>query len=271
MKSILIILTALLLAISAKSQTENERPDLAFGDGEKLEFTVSYRAKMWPNTDVGDVTLSVTRQRNLFTIVGHGRSRSFFRWFFDLNDRYTVVMNASTLRPVRFSERTRQGKYHFDCDKEFDWSAMVVHTSWRNLNRSDTSRRKTMPITENSVDALSLFYRLRNTDPATLRQGVPVPLEMVLKDTIRRVNYTFIGREVVNVSGLGRFNSLKFSCQLATSDGESFQDGSVFFVWISDDNNRIPLLVESPIRVGSVRIRLRRHTGLRHPLDSKIN
>ncbi|MDR0438499.1 MAG: DUF3108 domain-containing protein [Bacteroidales bacterium] len=264
----LIILMALLLVTPAKSQTE--RPDLAFGHGEKLEFVVSYRAKLWPNTEVGDVVLTTSRERDRFTIVGHGRSRSFFRWFFDLNDTYTTVMEVSTLLPITFSERTRQNKYHFNNDLKFDWSEIVVHSTWRNVNRHTEDRHKTMPITEHSVDVISLFYRLRNTDISTLRISVPMPLEMILKDTIRTVHYRFLGREELNVSGLGRFRTLKFSCTFATSDGENFVDGSEFFIWVSDDNNRIPLQIESPIRVGSVRIRLKRHSGLRHPLDSKI-
>jgi len=267
-KRYLIILTILLFPATIKLQTE--RPVLAFGDGERLEFAVSYRARMWPNTVVGDITLSVSERRGLFTIVGRGRSRSFFRWFFDVNDVYTVVMDAETLRPLTYSERTRQGNWHFNADFKFDWDSMVVNTSWRNLNRHTENSYKTMPITENCVDAVSLFYRLRNTDPATLRVGVPVPLNMVLRNSIRQTSYTFLGREVLNISGVGRFNTLKFSVMLVTSGDETFEDGSRFYIWISDDLNRIPLQVQSPIRVGSVRIRLTGHSGLKHPLTSRI-
>ncbi|MCL2414670.1 MAG: DUF3108 domain-containing protein [Bacteroidales bacterium] len=260
----------IILLFSAPIKLQAERPVLAFGDGERLEFTVSYRARMWPNTVVGDITLSVLEQQGLFTIVGRGRSRSFFRWFFDVNDTYTIVMDAETLRPLTYSERTRQGNRHFNADFKFDWDSMVVNTSWRNLNRHAENSYKTMPITEDCVDAVSLFYRLRNTDPATLRVGVPVPLNMVLRNSIRQTSYTFLGREVLNIPGVGRFNTFKFSVMLVTSGDETFQDGSRFYIWISDDLNRIPLQVQSPIRVGSVRIRLAGHSGLKHPLTSRI-
>ena len=255
----------MLFADSAKSQS-----DLAFGDGERLEFTVSYRAKMWPNTDVGDVVLTVSQRQDRFTIVGQAQTRSFFRWFYELSQTYTTVMDVSTLRPITSSTRIREKKYEFDGNMTFDWNDMVAHSTWRTLRRPE-DRHKTIPTTENSVDGLSLFYRLRNTDTATLRVGVAVPLELVLTDTVRIVHYKFLGREVLNVSGLGRFRTLKFSCTLASSSqDESFEDGSEFFIWISDDRNRIPLLVESPIRVGSVRARLRRFDGLRHPMESRI-
>ncbi|MCL2412889.1 MAG: DUF3108 domain-containing protein [Bacteroidales bacterium] len=269
MKRYLLILTIVLFAAPAKLQTE--RPTvMAFGHGERLEFAVSYRARMWPNTVVGDISLSVSERQGLFTIVGNGRSRSFFRWFFDVNDTYTIVMDAQTLRPISYSERTRQNNWHFNADFKFDWDSMVVNTSWRRLHRDTANSYKTMPITEDCVDAISLFYRLRNTDPATLRVGVPVPLNMVLRNSIRQTNYTFLGREVLNISGVGRFNTLKFSVMLVTSDDETFQDGSRFYIWISDDLNRIPLQIQSPIRVGSIRIRLTGHSGLKHPLTSRI-
>jgi len=271
MKRYLIFFTILLLATPVRLQTNQPPRVLAFGHGERLEFNVSYRARMWPNTVVGDVTLSVTERDGQFTIVGNGRSRAFFRWFFDLNDTYTIVMDAETLRPISVAERTRQSNWHFNSNFLFDWENMVVNTNWRNLNRATEYTYKTMPITEDCVDAISLFYRLRNTDPATLRVGVPVPLNMVLRNSIRQTHYTFLGREVLNIPGVGRFNTLRFSGMLVTSaPGESFDEGAQFYIWISDDLNRIPLQMQSPIRVGSVRIRLTGHSGLRHPLTSRI-
>lgn len=38
------------------------------------------------------------------------------------------------------------------------------------------------------------------------------------------------------------------------------------FVWVTDDANRIPVLVESKILVGSVKAYLSGTKGLRHPI-----
>ena len=41
--------------------------------------------------------------------------------------------------------------------------------------------------------------------------------------------------------GLGGVNTLKFSCQLVNDVADSFEEGSEFFVWISDDgSNKVP-------------------------------
>jgi hypothetical protein len=42
-------------------------------------------------------------------------------------------------------------------------------------------------------------------------------------------------------------------------------------VWVSKDQNRIPLLIESPIAVGSVKAVLMDYKGLRHDAPKKLN
>ena len=93
-------------------------------------------------------------------------------------------------------------------------------------------------------------YRAAHALPEALRPRIPVS------------GFTYHGREVREVRGLGRVNTLKFSCQLVNDVVDSFEEGSEFFVWISDDGNKVPVFLESPLRVGSVRARLVEYGGL---------
>ena len=127
-----------------------------------------------------------------------------------------------------------------------------------------------MALSDKSFDGVSLFYNLRCEETESFVPNKPQTLSLVLEDTIRTIRYKFLGKETKNFKKLGKFRTLKFSCQLATSNGESFEDGSEFFLWISDDENKIPLYIESPIRVGSIRARLATYENLKYPLDSKI-
>ena len=109
------------------------------------------------------------------------------------------------------------------------------------------------------------------SDSREIKEGYAKELEMVLEDTVRFLRFRFDGREVKKIKNLGRFNTLKFRCQIATSDGFSFTDGTEFEVWISDDRNKIPLYIKSPIRVGSINAYLSSFEGLRYPLDCKVD
>mgnify|MGYP002735142053 CR=1 FL=1 len=93
---------------------------------------------------------------------------------------------------------------------------------------------------------------------------------MVLEDTVRRINYRYIGREEKRIRNQGKFKALRFECQLGTTEGYSFTDGTIFTLWISDDRNKIPLSIESPVRIGSIQAYIYRFKGLKYPLESRI-
>ena len=208
------------------------------------------------NTDVAGVTFRTTLGdyggRRAYTVDAHGVVYPFYKWFFDLNDQYVSTLDSATLRPLELRSEIR-----------------VVNNTFRNHKNPD-SNHKRLDLSDGSYDALASFFNLRCADLTGIERSGSSLMNLVLEDTIRPIRYRFLGREVKNIRGTGKFRTLKFRCELATSTGESFEDGSEFTIWISDDRNRIPLYVESPIRVGSIRARLISWKNLKYPLDSKI-
>ena len=85
-----------------------------------------------------------------------------------------------------------------------------------------------MPLTPGSMDAIALFFTMRSANAEDFKPGEPATLQMVLQDTIRHLNYRYISRETKKIRNMGRFKTLKFECQLGTSEGFSFTDGTVF-------------------------------------------
>ena len=233
----------------------------------------NYRAKLVPNTEVATVTVRTSETqtddgRTVYNVYGQGKTLASFRWFFSLDDRYNIWVDTATLRTVRFTSDIREGSYTFRSRFDYDWPARRVTTRWQ--KRDLEERHKEMTLSDVSMDAVSLFFNMRSTDAETFREGEQRELQMVLEDTIRYLKYRFEGREVKKIRNVGKFRTLKFSCQIGTSESYSFTDGSEFFIWLSDDENKIPLQLESPIRVGSVNAYLSGYKGLRYPLTSKI-
>ena len=241
--------------------------------GEQLHYRVSYRAKLFPNTEVATVDITTVEGsmdgRRAYKVTGYGSTMSAFRWFFSIEDTYTVWVDPSTLKPMRFESDVREGKYTFTSLYDYDWENLCVHTRWQ--SRQNPPRSKTLNITENGMDAISLYFKLRSIDADSLREGETRKLEMVLEDRVRTLNFRFLGREVKKLPRHGTYRTLKFACEIGTSDGFSFTDGSEFTVWISDDGNKIPVYMESPIRVGSICATLSSFSGLKYPLDSRMD
>ena len=246
---------------------------IAFQQGEKLVYAVSYKIG-FVNTDIAEVIFSTSggavNGRPTYHVTAIGQTYPFYSWFFEMRDVYDTWLDVETLKPLYFKNNIREGNYRFVSSMVYDWDNMRVKTKAKNL-RIGQERSKEMELSPTSYDGVALYYNLRNTDLQTITDGFRGNIELVLADTIKRLQYRFLGREVKSVPGLGKFNTLKFACQLTNSkDDNAFKEGTEFTAWFSDDRNKIPLYIESPIRVGSIKGRLLEWNGLKYPLSSPI-
>ena len=237
--------------------------------GETLHYRMSYKAKLFPNTEVAKVVMQTTETTldgmPVYKVYGYGETAKAFSWVLPVKDAYTVWVDPATLRTKRFDSDLHEGDYTFRSTYLFDWTNHNVHTRWRSRQRPE--KFKTMKISDQSMDPISLYFNLRTVKDEEIKEGFAKDLEMVLEDTVRYLRFRFDGKEVKKVRGLGKFNTLRFRCKIATSTATAFRDGTEFIVWISDDRNKIPLYIESPIKVGSVCAYLSSYEGLRYPLD----
>ena len=264
MKRLLTILALLLSCVAAQAQL--------YVPGETLNYKMSYRAKLFPNTEVANVIIQTTESSldgtPALKVYGMGQTARAFNWILPVKDAYTIWVDPQTLLTRRFEADLKEGDYTRKSTFIFDWHNHKVHTRWRTRQRAE--QRRVMDITDKSMDAISLYFNLRSVPGEEIVPGYERELEMVLEDTVRYLKFRYEGREEKKIKNLGRFNTLKFRCKIATSDGYAFQDGTEFEVWISDDRNKIPLYIKSPIKVGSVQAYLSSYEGLRYPLDSFI-
>ena len=247
--------------------------DLAFGPGETLNYSIMYSAAVF-RTDIADIEIRTSSDKigstDCYQIYGRGKTRPFYSVFFDMEDIYISWLEKSTLRPVRMTSELKEGGYRYRQAFDYDWDNMNVHTMGQNIKRERTYL-KDMTLLPCSYDALALFYNMRsNHEVFKMKSGDKLTLDLVLEDTIRSVQLRFMGKEKKKVEGLGEFNTLKYGCQIATSSDESFEDGSEFFIWLTDDKNRIPVHLETPIRVGKVTVRLSGWSDLKHPFESVV-
>ncbi len=258
--------------LNAQVYADSDRKtEIAFEAGERLEYAVSYKVGIL-NVDVATVKFAVSSAKvngtDCFHIKATGDVSPRYTWFYNLHDVYNTWLDKSDLRPVYFSNDLSEGDYRFRSSYNYDWNTMTVFTKAHNLGRNEI-REKRYPISGNSYDAVSLFFNIRSLDVSKMVPDRPYPIEVVFADTVRNLSYRYIGNEKLNIKGVGAINTLVFKCQLADASGNAFEDGSEFTIWISDDKNRIPIAVDSPIKVGSVKVRLTSYKGLRFPLTVK--
>jgi hypothetical protein len=112
---------------------------------------------------------------------------------------------------------------------------------------------------------LSAIYYARNINFDKYKPGDRIPFTMFLDNEVYNMYIRYLGKETIKTK-YGKFDAVKFKPLLIK--GTIFEGGEKMTVWVSDDANRIPVRVESPISVGSVKVDMMGYRNLRYPLTS---
>ncbi|NCA84501.1 MAG: DUF3108 domain-containing protein [Clostridia bacterium] len=235
----------------------------AWETGEKLKYKVYYESLLTGKVNAGTATLEVKNSNRLFNgrevhhIVGIGKSNSGFDFFFKVRDRYESFVDKQGLFPHLFIRRTREGGYEKDDEVTFD-----------HKNLKATSRSETKKISRYIQDIVSASYYARTLSADTLKEGDNISVNFFLDDSAYISVIQFQGRQIVETE-LGKFRCLTFKPMVAT--GEVFSNPYPMTLWITDDENKLPILGKSAVIVGSIKMELIKYSNLRNPIESKLD
>ena len=261
-KSLILFVLFFLVGGFLSAQSFRKIENRAFERGEKFKFRVYYDSFLTGKVTAGEATLEVKREvkviggRPTYHIVALGWSKGAFNFFFKVNNRYESFIDEEALIPWVFMRRTKEGDYEVNDDVTFD--------HYKNIA---ISRKQTNAIPDNVQDILSSYYWARNIDITNSKPGDEFMFNFFLDDSTYTSKIVFLGREEIKTV-TGRYKALKIKPMVAT--GTIFKEDFPMEIWVSDDENRIPLKGKSGIRVGSVNMELIEYSGLRHNNLAKL-
>ena len=109
---------------------------------------------------------------------------------------------------------------------------------------------------------VSAFYYLRNNyETDKIEVGDEVKLNMFFDEENYLFRLKFLGRETIKTK-FGRIETLKFRPYVLA--GRVFKEQESLTLWVSADENKIPLKVKADLAVGSLRADLEAFKGLKH-------
>ncbi len=262
-----IVLFLLLLIGSYTSQAQCFEKNFAFQSGEKLVFRGYYNwGFLW--VAAGEVKLSVSEDQykgnNVFKIKGEGKNLNAFDWFFKLRDTLTCYADYESLSPYYFDRKTHEAKYNAHHEYWFDYQNNKINSKIQ--KREKPVKLDTITNKPCTFDILSVAYYVRNLDFSKHKKGDKIPLSMLIDNEIHSLYIRYRGLETIKTKSGERFECLKFSPLLV--EGTMFKGGEDMTVWLSNDDNRIPIMVEAKVLVGSVKGILESYDGLRNTKNS---
>jgi len=233
----------------------------AYGSGEYFKFKIHYGI-----INAGYATLElkdvVYNGKNVFHAKGYGWTTGLTKAFFKVEDDYQSYFDKKTNKPYLFVRKIDEGGYTKNQQGFFDQiNKKVLVKDFKN------NTEKTYDVTTNVQDILSSFYFLRNyPEINNLKNGDTVVIDMFFDNEIYKFRLKYLGKENLNTK-FGKLSSLKFRPYVQS--GRIFKEQESLTVWISDDVNKIPLLVKADLLVGSLKASLIEAKGLQQPLTIK--
>lgn len=234
--------------------------NLAFGEGENISFNVFYSVLgLYVNAGSANFTVTAEKLNNkqVYHVVGSGSSNPSYDWIFKVRDRYETYIDTASLQPLKFIRDINEGGF-----KKYE---NVTFNHQTNTAVTTNGVFKTPNCVQ---DVLSSIYYARNIDFNKYESGDKIPFAMFLDNEVYNLYIKYLGRETVKTK-YGKFKAIKFKPLLVK--GTLFEGGEKMTVWVSDDANHIPLRIESPIVVGSVKVDMMQYRNLRYPLSSMIS
>ncbi|MBQ2966250.1 MAG: DUF3108 domain-containing protein [Bacteroidales bacterium] len=245
---------------------------LAFGPGETMEFILHYK---WGsiNTDVGHATVrldSLTfNGEKAFCCSASGRTTKFFDIFFKVREEFKSWFTRDGLRPLKFTRDTYEGGYEARNTYLYDWNPSDPHIDADIYTSKMGDVSMTLPLTPCTFDLPALFFFARNMDVDNVEPGRRYPMTFAIDDEVFNVYFILYGRETIKVKGIGTVKTIRFAAKLL--EGEVFKGEEDMMIWVTDDENRLPVYFEAPLRVGVAAGRMSGYGGLKHPFTSLVN
>jgi hypothetical protein len=232
-------------------------PNQAFSFNEKLTYRVHYGL-----INAAAVTMEVgesfvdKNERKCYHIKADGRTLKSFDWAYKVRDKFESYVDHEAIAPISYNKSVQEDKY---TDNDL--------VNFKHNKKKLYGIKGVLDMPEYTHDIISALYYVRNIDFSSAKKGDNFPIDIYLDNKIYNLGFKFDGRETINTD-IGKIKCLRFVPVLVVD--RVFKDQDDMTVWVSDDDNKIPIRVKAKIMVGSIKADITNYSHLKNPFTAKL-
>jgi hypothetical protein len=254
----------LLLVLSSSLYGQKVNWNKPFQIGESITYEIKYNwGLIWLNA--GTVNFSVNAGEHLgesvFQFDSFGSTYKKYDWVYKVRDTYQALADTSRLKPRRFKRDVIEGRTIYSEQVLFDLEKRKAFNFKTKAKKS--LALDTVGLVDDVYDVLSMIYYARCIQWDTYKVGDKVPIRIFLDAEVHTTHITYLGNETIEVEGMGPVDCIVFKPQLI--EGTIFPGGGDMTVWVTNDRNKIPVFIQTPIIVGNIKVNLIEAKGLKFP------
>jgi hypothetical protein len=254
---------ALILSFTLRfSYGQSQEKNTAFTFGEELQFNVSYG---W--IDLAEAKLRVEKKafiqgsKTHFKIDAFGQTTGAASLFGKVNDHWGTHLDTGSLLPSLSYRHIEEGRYRKNEKVHFDQLNKKAKVELYDRENKVLKEVKEYKLPGQVQDLVSGFYLLRTMDLSKLKKGQEIVIPGFFDKEIYNLKLTFEGTEMLETN-LGTQETYIFSPKLPSN--KLFRGEQPVKVWVTKDQNKIPVKIKANLFVGSLNIDIASANGLRN-------
>lgn len=233
----------------------------AISAGEKLTFTASYNMS-GILTDLAQVTMETsevkTSKSTLLKLKCTAVTYSKWDNFFKIRDLYESYVNPKTLTPYLYNRDVNEGSYYKNMKYTFSPRTNTVKSIQKKKNNK--IEHKDLKFHSGTKDIVSTIYYMRLLDFKTMSAGTNKAFTILFDREEIQGTITYLGKETISTA-IGKKECYK----LAIGSSENVLQGkNSNYLYLTADENKIPVYGKFKIPVGNGELKIKSATGLKN-------
>lgn len=259
-------LVFLLLGFTTLLYSQNQVK--AFKTGEKLTYTASYNMSGLM-TDLAEITMQTstvnTSKTNLLKLKCTAVTYKKWDSYFKIRDLYESYVNPISLKPYLYIREIDEGGHYKYFKYNFNHKTNTVKSFRRQKSKNFESgfwdRNSSLTFDSNTRDLVTTLYHIRNLDIHKATIGNSDSFTFLFDNEPKILTLTLLGIETINTS-LGNKKCYKLAIQVGGSEALKGRNSNL--LWLTADENKIPVYAKFKIAVGNGELRIKSASGLKN-------
>lgn len=262
----LILISLTVCCIQANAQCEIG--NTFFQAGEELTYDMYFKYGL-VDAKAGKSSFTVSEEKwngsdaLKFTLIGN--TKGFASKLFSLSDTLSSYVTKDIVPLAYVKNAHESGDYTIEtATYAYENNKVKVKT---NRIRNDVLRFDETLTSDNCLyDMVSIVYYSRTLDFSTMMKGDKVTVSTLSGKKIVHMDIEDQGIEIIKANDGKKYDCIKLSLTINT---DAFEDSKeAMKVYITNDSNRIPIRIDSKLKLGSTRAMLKSMKGNLYPVKT---
>jgi len=252
-------------------QVSEAQGELPFQSGEELKYDIHYKYGLIVMKN-GSATyrLSATtyNQKQAFKSLLEFRSSSFFDKIFKIRDTLESYASIPTLKPLYHIRSVNEGSYSFKEEMTINQQPAYTEANIKRKKDGHVAMDTVIRIPNAGYDLLNIFLFARALDYSRMKLHDAYNITILMGKSKLNIVVRYEGQSVVEKNETLKYKALLLSIDVA--DEVFVESTKAMHIWISDDENRVPLKLRANLKIGAAEAYLTSYKNLKYPLASEI-